>query len=110
MLRTGLTAALCAGLALLSPIFQRAEAHSPPPVLQSSNVIEVQWPGQWRGYQDNEGYRPAWAERRERCDRMRQALQETSYRRQFAGPWWERERLETRYHQIRERLRHECWG
>jgi hypothetical protein len=44
----------------------------------------------------------------EHCEQLRQALQETEQRRQFGGPPWEIQRLENRYHQIRERLQVEC--
>ena len=45
---------------------------------------------------------------REHCEQLRQALQETEQRRQFGAPPWEIQRLENRYHQIRERLQVEC--
>jgi hypothetical protein len=100
MLPTGLFAALYAGLMLLSPISQRAEARSPANVPLPSSVIEAQWPG-------GPGYPPP-DPGREHCDRLRQILDEIQYRMQFAQQRWQRDRAGTRYYQIRERLRVEC--
>ena len=54
-------------------------------------------------------YGQEWEGRREHCGRMRERLREIRYRMQDA-PQWERDRLGTRFSEIRERLRHECWG
>ncbi|SRR5712691_3170955 len=69
------------------------------------HVIDVQWPG-WQG---SLGYGQEWQGRREHCERMRERLREIRYRMQFAPPW-ERDQMGARFHGIRERLRHECWG
>ena len=55
------------------------------------------------------GYGQEWEGRREHCGRMRERLRETRYRMETAPPW-EQDRLGTRVHEIRERLRQECWG
>ena len=55
------------------------------------------------------GYGQEWEGRREHCGRMRERLREIRYRMESAPPW-EQDRLGTRLHEIRERLRHECWG
>ena len=68
-------------------------------------VVEVQWPG-WQG---GRGYGQEWEGRREHCMRMRDRLREIRYRMESAPPW-ERDRLGTRLYEIREWLRHECWG
>ena len=68
-------------------------------------VVEVQWPGP----QGGPGYGQEWQGRREHCERMRERLHEIRYRMQFAPPW-ERDQMGARFHQTRERLRHECWG
>src|SRR5690349_12389670 len=75
------------------------------PVHAGSGITLAQWPG-WQGAP---GYGQEWEGRREHCWRMRERLQEIRYRWQNAPPW-ERERIGTRYWEIRERLRHECWG
>jgi hypothetical protein len=76
------------------------------------NHVEVQWPG-WQegpGYgQGGPGSGQAWEGRREHCMRMRERLRELRYRMESAPPW-ERDRLGTRLYEVRERLRHECWG
>ncbi len=69
------------------------------------HLIEVQWPGP----QGSPGYGQEWEGRREHCGRMRERLHEIRYRMQFAPPW-ERDQIGARFYQIRERLRHECWG
>ena len=97
MLRIGLAATVCAGLLALSSSAQSAQ---PNP-----NVIEAQWPG-WQG---GPGYAQDWEGRREHCLRMRERLREIRYRMDSAPPW-ERDRLGTRFYEIRERLRNECWG
>ena len=55
------------------------------------------------------GYGQEWEGRREHCGRMRERLRENRYRMETAPPW-EQDRLGTRFHEIRERLRQECWG
>jgi hypothetical protein len=97
MLRIGLAATICAGLLALSP---SAQSVQPNP-----NVIEAQWPG-WQG---GPGYGQEWEGRREHCLRMRERLREIRYRMETAAPW-ERDRLGTRFYEVRERLRNECWG
>jgi hypothetical protein len=73
-------------------------------------VVEVQWPGAQGGYvPGGPGYGQEWEGRREHCMRMRERLREIRYRMDSAPPW-ERDRLGTRLYEIRERLRHECWG
>jgi|SRR6266496_4121555 len=69
------------------------------------HIIAVQYPG-WQG---GPGYGQEWQGRREHCERMRERLRGIRYRMQFAPPW-ERDQMGTRFHEIRERLRHECWG
>ena len=66
-----------------------------------SPVAEAQWPGP--------GYSRDWQGRREHCERMRDRLHQLRYRIQYAPPW-ERERIERRLYEIRQRLRTECWG
>ena len=46
--------------------------------------------------------------RREHCWRLRERLRQVRYRMETAP--WEQDRLSTRFHEIRERLRTECWG
>jgi len=55
------------------------------------------------------GYGREWDGRRKHCARMRERLREIRYRMENASPW-DQDRLGTRFHEIRERLRHECWG
>jgi hypothetical protein len=78
----------------------------------NGQFVEVQWPG-WQGGpgygQAGPGYGQEWEGRREHCMRMRERLREIRYRMESAPPW-ERDRLGTRLYEIRERLRHECWG
>jgi hypothetical protein len=68
-------------------------------------VITVQgWPG-WQGG-------PGWSpdqERREHCWRLRNRAREIRDRMYYAPPW-ERERMEHRLWEIRDRARGECWG
>jgi hypothetical protein len=52
------------------------------------------------------GYGQEWEGRREHCGRMRERLREIRYRMETAPPW-EQDRLGTRFHEIRERLRQE---
>src|SRR5437868_15256573 len=102
MFRIGLSIAICAGILALSPAAVSAK--------DNPNLIEAQWPG-WQapGWQGGPGYGREWQGRREHCERMRERFHEIRYRMQSAPPW-ERDRLGTRVHEIRERLRHECWG
>ena len=97
MLRLGLPVAICAGLLVLSPAARSTQANP--------YVVEAQWPGS----QGGPGYGQEWEGRREHCGRMRERLREIRYRMENAPPW-ERDRLGTRLYEIRERLRHECWG
>ena len=60
-------------------------------------------------YGGTPGYGQEWDGRREHCWRMRERLREIRYRMENASPW-EQNRLATRFHGIRERLRTECWG
>ena len=68
-------------------------------------VITVQgWPG-WQGG-------PGWSpdqERREHCWRLRNRAREIRDRMYYTPPW-ERERMEHRLWEIRDRARGECWG
>src|SRR5690349_14271321 len=96
MLRV-VSAIIYAALLALSPSAQSAQ---PKP-----NVIEAQWPG-WQG---GPGYGQEWEGRREHCLRMRDRLREIRYQMETAPPW-ERDRLGTRFYEVRERLRNECWG
>ena len=79
------------------------------------HLVEVQWPGPQGGPgyspgpQGGPGYGQEWQGRREHCERMRERLHEIRYRMQYAPPW-ERDQIGARFYQIRERLRHECWG
>ena len=63
----------------------------------------------YAGWQVRPGYGEDWEGRREHCGQMRERLHEIRYRMEYAQPW-EQDRLGTRLHAIRERLRHECWG
>ena len=99
MLRTSLFSALGVVLMLTGPAHARPPADSSP----TPNIVEAQWPG-WSGGPG----RPEWADRREDCERLRHAMHEIGERMQFAPPW-ERERMGFRLHEVRERLRHECW-
>jgi hypothetical protein len=69
-------------------------------------LAQAQWPGWQGGYP---GYREGSDERRRHCWRMRERLREIRDRIYYAAPW-ERERLESRIYEIRDRLRQECWG
>lgn len=60
-------------------------------------------------YDGAPGYGQEWEGRREHCLRLRERLREIRYRMESAPPW-DQDRLGTRFHEIRERLRHECWG
>jgi len=60
-------------------------------------------------YDGAPGYGQEWEGRREHCLRMRERLREIRYRMETAPPW-EQDRLGTRFHAVRERLRMECWG
>lgn len=88
---------IAAAFLTLSPAAQSAQTNAA--------VIEVQWPG-WQG---GPGYGREWEGRREHCLRMRERLREIRYRMDTAPPW-ERDRLGARLYEVRERLRHECWG
>ena len=54
------------------------------------------------------GYGQEGEGRREHCWRLRERLRQVRYRMETAP--WEQDRLSTRFHEIRERLRTECWG
>ena len=79
------------------------ETHAAQP---NPSVIEAQGAPAWQGAP---GYGQEWEGRREHCWRMRDRLREIRYRMESAPPW-ERDRLSSRFYEIRERLRHECWG
>jgi hypothetical protein len=66
-------------------------------------------PRPYYGARGAPAYGQEWEGRREHCMRMRERLHEIHYRMESAPPW-ERDRLGTRFSEIRERLRHECWG
>ena len=84
----------------------------PPRAVQPHPVpvpVPVPVPGpllsQWQG----PGYAQEWPGRREHCERMRDRFQELRIRFDYAPPW-ERERAAPQLLNLRERLRHECWG
>ena len=91
----------CLGLA--APMAQAASV-AVPPSANVARVIEAQYPGY-----GPPAYGREWDGRREHCLRLRDRLREVRYR-MDAGPYWERDRLAGRFHELRERLRHECWG
>ena len=110
-----LVAVLCGGLLAASALSGSVEAAARTTESGTVNrhYVEVQWPG-WQGdrpgyEQGGRGYGQEWEGRREHCMRMRERLREIRYRMESAPPW-ERDRLGTRLYEIRERLRHECWG
>lgn len=82
-MRLGLAIAVCAGLLMLGP------------------TAQAQYGGPGYG---GPGY-----DQGAHCERMRDRLHEIRYRMQYVQPW-ERERLEARAYELRERLRSECWG
>ncbi|MBV9555278.1 MAG: hypothetical protein JO032_21060 [Alphaproteobacteria bacterium] len=51
---------------------------------------------------------PDW-QRREHCERLRERMHELRDRIPYAPPW-ERDRMQGRLFDLRERLRAECWG
>ena len=77
------------------------------PSAQAADLLVTQ--AQWPGWQGNPGYGQEWEGRRDHCWRMRERFREIRYRMDTAPPW-ERDRLGARLYEIRERLRHECWG
>src|SRR6266550_2657431 len=110
-----LVAVLCGGLLAASALSGSVEAaaRTTESGTISRHPVEVQWPG-WQGDrpgygQGGRGYGQEWEGRREHCMRMRERWREIRYRMESAPPW-ERDRLGTRLYEIRERLRHECWG
>jgi hypothetical protein len=105
--RGRLVAVLCGGLLAASALSDSADAAARriESGVINRQLVEVQWPG-WQG---GPGYGQEWEGRREHCMRMRERLREIRYRMESAPPW-ERDRLGTRLYEIRERLRHECWG
>jgi hypothetical protein len=111
MTRRGLWVSLSVGVLTLVMVSRTAEAE--PRVLApspASAVIEAQWPGWQGGWQGGSpGYGQDWEGRREHCWRLRDRLREIRYRMYYASPW-ERDQIEHRVFNIRERLRHECWG
>jgi hypothetical protein len=100
MLGTPLFAALCLGLLLPGPRVVSAQALVPAANPPTAPIIEAQWRGE-------EGD-PEWGGRREHCDRMRPVVQAIGEQLQHAPPW-ERDDMGARFHQMRERMRHECW-
>jgi hypothetical protein len=120
-----LVAVLCGGLLAASALSGSADAAARKirSGVINRQVVEVQWPG-WQGGpgygqggpgygqggpgygQGGPGYGQEWEGRREHCMRMRERLREIRYRMESAPPW----ELGTRLYEIRERLRHECWG
>jgi hypothetical protein len=73
------------------------------------NYARARTPQPYYGAPGAAGYGQEWEGRREHCARMRERLHEIRYRMESGAPW-ERDRLGTRMYEIRERLRHECWG
>jgi hypothetical protein len=111
----GLVAVVCGGLLAASALSGSADAAArriESGVINNRQLVEIQWPG-WQGAPGyglrGSGYGQEWEGRREHCMRMRERLREIRYRMESAPPW-ERDRLGTRLYEIRERLRHECWG
>src|ERR1700730_16704271 len=111
----GLVAVVCGGLLAASALSGSADAAArriESGVINNRQLVEIQWPG-WAGGPGyglrGAGYGQEWEGRREHCMRMRERLREIRYRMESAPPW-ERDRLGTRLYEIRERLRHECWG
>ena len=99
---------LAAGLLAASALSGSANAGAPSiDTAVNRNLVEVQWPGP--GGPGGPGYGQDWQGRAEHCGRMRDRLHQIRYRMQYAPPW-EQDRLGTRMYEIRERLRHECWG
>jgi hypothetical protein len=95
--------AVCVGL------FSSAVDAAVPAPTTRVPLVDVQWPGYGYGAPVAPGYGQEWEGRREHCSRMRDRLRQIRYRME-TGPYWERDRLEGRFHEVRERLRHECWG
>jgi hypothetical protein len=90
------------GLSALSLSPQLAHSHvAAPNRPAAAAIIEAQGPG-WQG-----GY--GWDEHRRHCWRMRERLRDIRDRAYYAPPW-ERDRLNFRASELRERLRQECWG
>jgi len=85
---------------------QAVNAAAPHSAAAAPALVQGQWPGWQGGYP---GYGEGWDERRRHCWRMRERLREIRDRIYYAAPW-ERERLESRIYEIRDRLRQECWG
>ncbi len=109
-----LVSVLCGGLLAASVLSGSADAAARriESGVINRQLVEVQWPGGQGGlgyWQGGPGYGQEWEGRREHCMRMRDRLREIRYRMDSAPPW-ERDRLGTRLYEIRERLRHECWG
>src|SRR5438105_14982414 len=98
---------VAASLLAIGALSGGAEAAPPSHSAVNRNLVEVQWPGP--GGPGGPGYGQDWQGRAEHCGRMRERLQQIRYRMQYAPPW-ERDRLGTRLYEIRERLRHACWG
>ena len=87
-----LNAAFVAAVLIFMPAGQPANA---------TQAIEIQWPGS--------GYQQDWPGRREHCGRMIERFHEIRDRIGYAPPW-QRDELEHRAFELRQRLRYECWG
>ena len=103
MARHGAWGIAFAGLLVLFSVPAKPVLANPAGLLvpAAQSITPVQWPGWQGGYPEGE--------RRRQCWRIRERLRELRERIDYAPPW-ERERLEHRAFEIRERLRQECRG
>ena len=103
MARHGAWGMAFAGLLVLFSVPAKPVLANPGRLLvpAAQSITAVQWPGWQGGYPEDE--------RRRQCWRIRERLRELRERIDYAPPW-ERERLEHRAFEIRERLRQECRG
>ena len=98
MLHAKVYAVLFVGLLALTA---GRSANAGPASAASAGATQVQWSGP--------GYGQDWQGHREHCDRMRYRLHEIRDRIGYVSPW-QRQELERRAFDLRERLRAECWG
>lgn len=96
------------GLLLAAPAVQAAAVRG---TLQAAPHAAALIPAQWPGYGEppGPGYGREGDGRREHCWHLRERLREIRYRIE-AAPYWERDRLGYRMHEVREQLRQECRG
>ena len=99
----GASSLALAGLLVLfsAPAKQVLANPAAPAARAAPSITAVQWPG-WQGGSPEDAAR-------RHCWWMRNRLREIRERMYYAPPW-ERERLEHRAFEVRERLRQECWG